>query len=187
MTEFVSNLKRELEATYKEQISIYFDENPLDGILETHQVDQTIFLKIKSLIFVPILSQTYCGPNCFAWKNEFQPFIRMASVDRFGRDLKLRNGNFSSRILCARIHELEPEDVILIEGELGGALRSIDFIYKSPGVNRPLRYNEEEAKANINHTLYRDQITPIARVCSRIFGATFLTRAGKMFFRQENV
>ena len=92
----------------------------------------------------------------------------MASVDRFGRDLKLRNGNFSSRILCVRIHELEPEDVILIEGELGGALRSIDFIYKSPGVNRPLRYNEEEAKSNINHTLYRDQINKVANAIKEL-------------------
>ncbi len=33
VTEFVDNLKKELEATFKEDISIYFDENPHDGIL----------------------------------------------------------------------------------------------------------------------------------------------------------
>ena len=35
VTEFVTNLKRELEATFKEDISIYFDQNPHDGLLET--------------------------------------------------------------------------------------------------------------------------------------------------------
>ena len=35
VTEFVSALKAELEATFKEDISIYFDENPHDGLL-TH-------------------------------------------------------------------------------------------------------------------------------------------------------
>ena len=39
VTEFVSALKAELEATFKEDISIYFDENPHDGLLETHDVD----------------------------------------------------------------------------------------------------------------------------------------------------
>jgi len=39
VTEFVNNLKGELEATFKEDISIYFDENPHDGLLETHSVD----------------------------------------------------------------------------------------------------------------------------------------------------
>jgi len=31
VTEFVNHLKDELEATFKEDISIYFDENPHDG------------------------------------------------------------------------------------------------------------------------------------------------------------
>jgi TolB-like protein len=172
VTDFVANLRRELEATLKEQLSIYFDENPLDGILDTHQVDQTIFLKIKSLIFIPILSQTYCDTNCFAWKNEFQSFVRMASVDRYGRNLRLRNGNFSSRILCIRIHELDPEDIILVERELGDTLRCVDFIYKAPGVNRPLR-GEEEAKSNINQSIYRDQINKVANAIKEmILGIT---------------
>ena len=35
VTEFVRTLRSELEATFKEDISIYFDENPHDGLL-TH-------------------------------------------------------------------------------------------------------------------------------------------------------
>ena len=33
VTEFVLNLKKELESTFKEDISIYFDANPHDGFL----------------------------------------------------------------------------------------------------------------------------------------------------------
>lgn len=40
VTEFVTNLKKELEATFKEDISIYFDTNPHDGLLETYNVDR---------------------------------------------------------------------------------------------------------------------------------------------------
>ncbi len=56
VTEFVDNLRKELEATFKEEISIYFDENPSDGILETYDVDKSLEGKLKSLIFIPIIS-----------------------------------------------------------------------------------------------------------------------------------
>jgi hypothetical protein len=36
VTDFVDHLKRELESTFKEDISVYFDINPHDGLLETH-------------------------------------------------------------------------------------------------------------------------------------------------------
>jgi len=42
VTEFVETLKDEIEATFKEDISIYFDENPHDGLLETHDVDDSL-------------------------------------------------------------------------------------------------------------------------------------------------
>jgi hypothetical protein len=35
---FVDALNTELEATFKEDISVYFDENPLDRLQETHNV-----------------------------------------------------------------------------------------------------------------------------------------------------
>ena len=37
VTEFVKALQEELAATIKEPISIYFDQNPHDGLLETTQ------------------------------------------------------------------------------------------------------------------------------------------------------
>jgi len=58
VTEFVNNLRKELEATFKEEISIYFDENPQDGILETYDVDKSLEGKLRCLIFIPIISQT---------------------------------------------------------------------------------------------------------------------------------
>ena len=47
VTEFVNNLKRELESTFKEDISIYFDENQHDGLLETHDVDASLKDKLR--------------------------------------------------------------------------------------------------------------------------------------------
>lgn len=37
VTEFVKRLNEELSATIKEPVSVYFDVNPHDGLLETHQ------------------------------------------------------------------------------------------------------------------------------------------------------
>lgn len=66
VTGFVNALKSELDATFKEDISIYFDENTHDGLLETHNVDKSLEGKLRSLIFIPLISQTYCDPRSFA-------------------------------------------------------------------------------------------------------------------------
>ncbi|HTE30829.1 MAG TPA: hypothetical protein VK666_10680 [Chryseolinea sp.] len=84
VTEFVTNLKKELRATLKDEISIYFDENAQDVLLETHDVDKSLEGKITSLILIPIFSQTYCDTKSFAWHNEFLPFIKKAKEDWFG-------------------------------------------------------------------------------------------------------
>jgi len=44
VTEFINSLNREIKATFKEDISIYFDENPYDGLGETHVKYSKIFL-----------------------------------------------------------------------------------------------------------------------------------------------
>ncbi|HMG91494.1 MAG TPA: hypothetical protein VK589_15650 [Chryseolinea sp.] len=162
VSDFVSNLKRELEATFKEEISVYFDENPHDGLLETHNVDKSLEGKLKCLVFIPIISQTYCDPKSFAWQNEFLEFNKIARSDQFGTDIKLHNGNVASRVLPIRIHDLNFEDKALLEKELGSVLRPVDFIFKSPGVCRPLRSNEDSPSSNLNKTFYRDQINKVA-------------------------
>ena len=79
-------------------------------------------------------------------------------------------GNVASRILPVKIHDLDAEDKALLENELGGVLRSIDFIYKASGVNRPLKPKDERAE-NLNHIYYRDQINKVANAVKEIITA----------------
>ena len=162
VTEFVEALKNELESTFKEEISVYFDINPHDGLLETHDVDASLKEKLKCLIFIPIISHTYCDQKSFAWEREFKAFIEMASQDQFGLKIKLQGGNVANRVLPIQIHEIAADDKVHIERELGGILRPIEFIYKEQGVNRPLRSNEDRPNENLNKTFYRNQINKVA-------------------------
>ncbi|MBL7876318.1 MAG: hypothetical protein JNL53_11680, partial [Cyclobacteriaceae bacterium] len=111
VTDFVADLEKELESTFKERITIYFDSSLYDGLLETHDVDKSLEGKLKSLIFIPILSQIYCDPQCFAWQNEFCAFNKSAQSEALGRDIKLRSGNVASRILPIVIHQLDQDDL----------------------------------------------------------------------------
>jgi TolB-like protein/lipoprotein NlpI len=122
---------------------------------------------LKSIIFIPIISRTYCDPKSFAWQHEFVIFNKLAMNDRLGRDLKLANGNVASRILPLKIYDLDPDDLILLENELGSTLRSVEFIFKSSGVNRPLKSDDSRSE-NLNHTYYRDQINKIANSVKEI-------------------
>jgi tetratricopeptide (TPR) repeat protein len=169
VTKFVDNLKGELESTFKEDISIYFDENPHDRLQETHNVDKSLEDKLKCLIFIPILSQTYCDPNSYAWQYEFLTFLRMVEKDCFGKDVKLRSGNVASRLLPIRIHDLEQEDIKLFENEAGNVLRALDFLFKTAtGVSRPLKANEDHPQDNLNKTFYTDQINKVGRAIKEI-------------------
>jgi hypothetical protein len=167
VTDFVDNLNKELEATIKDKISVYFDINPSDGLLETHSVDRSLEEKLKCLIFIPIISQTYCDPKSFAWQHELCAFNKLVKEDLFGKDIKLSSGNVASRILPVKIHDLDPDDKTLLENELGGVLRSIEFIYREPGVNRPLTPDDDE-KNNLNKTKYRNQINKVANAIKEI-------------------
>jgi|GEM_PF-2988743 len=171
VTEFVDNLKRELGATFKEEIGVYFDINHHDGLLETHDVDASLKEKLKCLIFIPVISRTYCDPKSFAWEHEFKAFIEQASRDQFGLKIPLPNGNVANRVLPVRIHEPDISDIKLFEMVLGGALRGVDFIYKSAGVNRPLRANEDHPQDNINKIYYRDQINKVANAIDEIISS----------------
>ena len=51
---------------------------------------------------------------------------------------------------------------------VGGILRGIEFIYKSAGVNRPLRASEDHPHDNLNKTYYRDQINKVANAIDEI-------------------
>ena len=170
VTGFVDALKTELESTFKEDIAIYFDENPHDGLHEMHDVDGSLKEKIKCLIFIPFLSRTYCDPQSFAWQHEFLPFRDFATGDGFGLKVRLANGNVTSRILPVRIYELSAEDAASFETETKGPIRAIDFVFKSAGVNRPLLPTDKK-EDNLSHTVYRDQVNKLANVIGDIIAS----------------
>jgi len=168
VTKFVEALRDELNATLKEQVTIYFDENPHDGLHEHHEVDDSLREKLNCLILIPVVSQTFCDPKSFAWEHEFKVFVEQASNDQFGLKVKLPGGNVANRVLPIRIHDLDSKDVSLFEAEIGSVMRSIDFIYQETGVNRPLRANEENPSANQNHTFYLNQVNKVANAIKDI-------------------
>jgi len=102
-----------------------------------------------------------------------------------GLKIKLPNGNVASRVLPVRIYDLSGKEVESCEAVSGGVLRGIDFVFKSPGVNRPLRANEDHPGDNLNKTYYRDQINKVANSIKEIFDAcgdsheTLLTKPEK--------
>jgi TolB-like protein len=167
VTEFVDNLKGELESTFKEEISVYFDINPHDGLLETHDVDESLKDKLKCLIFIPVISRTYCDPKSFAWEHEFKAFIEQASHDQYGLKVKFPNGNVANRVLPVRIHDLDITDIKEYESVFGGVLRGIEFIYKESGIDKPLTADDDEKK-NLNNTKYRIQIIKVAHAIKEI-------------------
>lgn len=168
VTAFVEALKAELDATLKNPVSIYFDENPHDGLLETHQVSASLDAKLRCVVFMPIVSQTYCDPASYAWRQEFMRFLQLAADDRLGLNVKLTNGNVASRVLPIQIHELDAADKQMIESALGGPMRAIPFVYTAPGVNRPLRQHEDHPENNRHRTTYRDQINKVANALKEI-------------------
>ena len=169
VTEFVDNLKRELESMFKEEVSVYFDINPSDYLLESYDVDASVEDKLRCLVFIPIISRTYCDPKSFAWDNELRKFVSMASGDRFGFKVKFPGGNVANRVLPIRIHDLDPADIKLFESVVGGAIRSIDFVYKETGVNRQLRAKDDDIIIKTSgQNLYRDQINKVALAIKEI-------------------
>lgn len=156
VTEFVYRLNKELAGTIKDRITIYFDKRAGDW----NRSNESEYL--NSLIFLPIISQTYCHTQSNAWKSEFVKFKELANQSKFGEKIKLRNGTQSSRILPVKIHDLDQEEHQLLESALKGSLRSIDFVYSENGINRPLRYKDDELLSGKYQILYRNQINKVA-------------------------
>lgn len=179
VNEFVEKLKQELDATLKDKLSVYFDRNPNDGLLEVHQVQESLQGKIKSLIFIPIVSQTYCDVNSFAWKDEFLRFLTEAERDTIGKTVRTPTGNVISRVLPIKIHEIEPDDLRLLERELGGIMRSIDFIYQDAGVNRPLRSKDDDFVGAHSRLLFRNQINKVANSIKELISGIKMASKGE--------
>lgn len=163
VTELVDKLKQELEATLKDKLTIHFDRSP-----DEKPNSESKLTPLKSLIFIPVISQTYCDNNSLVWKEEFQKFKSEIEIDRLGSSIQLANGNTVSRFLPIKIHDIDTEDLILLEDELSGELRSIDFIYREVGVNRPLRPADDEFSTDASKIFYRNQINKLANVIKEI-------------------
>lgn len=161
VTEFVEKLNQELSATLKDKLTIYFDKNP-EGQREE--------IARGSLIFIPIISLTYCDTDSPVWKNEFKKFQEQSQKDGLGPAIRLPNGNMVSRVLPVKIHDIDQDDVKLLESELSVGLRSIDFIYREDGINRPLRSIDDEKQAGPLKPMYRNQINKLANAVKEIIG-----------------
>ncbi len=74
----------------------------------------------------------------------------------------MADDNIVSRVLPVIIHDLDNDDIRLYESVAGEGPSGIEFIYKSPGVNRPLRSKEDSPGDNLNKTFYRDKINKTA-------------------------
>jgi class 3 adenylate cyclase len=178
VTEFVDKLTQELSATLKDKLSIYFDKNPEEDRKPLYKENTLIPRQIKSLIFIPIISQTYCDTSSLVWKEELKAFQEGAKNDKFGSTIKLGGSNMASRIIPIKIHDIDSDDVKLLETELSGSLRSVDFIYREEGVNRPLHPADDEKFATPQRPLYRNQINKLANVIKDIISGIKLLEKG---------
>lgn len=175
ISEFVEKLNQELSATLKDRLTIFFDKNPEEK-REYVPENETRANKINSLIFIPVISQTYCDINSPVWKNEFRMFQHEIQNDRIGSTIKLANGNTASRVIPTRIHDIDMDDVKLLESELSGGLRSIDFIYREQGVNRPLHPTDDDKHDNSQRPMYRNQINKLANAIKEIISGIKLSQ-----------
>ena len=164
VSEFVDKLNQELSATLKDKLTIYLNRQPEESRVASDAGPSPV----KSLIFIPIISQTYCDTGAVVWKNEFKGFQVAALTDKYGPSIKLNSGNNASRVIPVKIHDIDQEDIKLLEQELSGALRSVDFIYRDEGVNRPLRPADDDKQINSLRPLYRNQINKLANVIKEI-------------------
>ena len=186
VTEFVEKLNLELSATLKDKLTIFFDKNPEDKRVGFENEDGSTTSKINSLIFIPIISQTYCDETSPVWKNEFRIFKEEIKKDQLGSTIKLPNGNITSRVIPIRIHDIDTADVKLLESELSGGLRSIDFIYREQGVNRPLHPTDDDKHDNAQKPMYRNQINKLANAIKDIISGIKLNQQGSRPGVSEN-
>src|SRR5688500_9503290 len=169
VSEFVEKLNQELGATLKDKLSIYFDKSPEDKREE---------FQIKSMIFITVISQTYCDVNSSVWKNELKIFKDEIKNDSIGPNIKFANGSIVSCVIPIRIHDNDNEDVRLLESELSGSLMSIDFIYREEGIHRPLHPVDDEKQATPLRPMYRNQINKLANAIKEIVSGIKINQKG---------
>ena len=96
--------------------------------------------------------------------------MEQISQDQYGLKVKLPGGNVANRVLPILIHDLDKGDIKLCESVIDGVIRGIEFIYKEPGVNRPLRPADDRTQ-NLVKTDYRNQINKVANAIKDVLGS----------------
>jgi len=141
-SEFVDNLKRELDSMFKDEVSVYFDINPSDYLLESYDVDASVKDKLKCLIFIPIISRTYCDTKAFAWSNELKHLLIRPPV--------IVGFKVSFQVQCHKQSTANPNPwlrSVRFKAFWIGSRRTYeihDFVYKENCVNRQLRSKDDD-------------------------------------------
>ena len=82
-------------------------------------------------------------------------------------NIPLKNKAKVSRILPLRINDISEKENKLLEQELDGFLRSIDFIFDAiEGVSRPL-ISSDDISFRTGSLLYRNQLNKAANIIRR--------------------
>lgn len=167
--EFIVNLEHELAAILRDKLTVHFNVKGISSELDEEEAEKVIAQNLKTLIFIPIISHGYCDVKKFYWKKEFMKFKELALSDNFGLNIPIKSGYSLSRIIPVRINEINRDELLLLEQEVGDYMRSVDFIYDTlEGVNRPLRFKDDDMLFRKNTSLYRNQINKTANVISEI-------------------
>ena len=167
---FVAALNLELRAIIKFPVDVYFDRSHDTGLRENHSVSASLDGRLNTRILLPVLSQTYCDTGSYAWKSEFIQFLEQERRNGQALEVALPSGNYASRVLPICIHELEREDVAAVEDALRSPLRSIDFVYREGGANRPLSEHDQEPGQTRAGTRYRNQLNKTALAIKELLG-----------------
>ena len=88
----------------------------------------------------------------------------------FGKDIRLAGGNVAGKFCLLKITDTMTEVKAYEDEDRSLVARGIEFIYKQPGINRPLR-PDDDRKNNLNVTVYRDQINKTANTMKEILNA----------------
>jgi hypothetical protein len=58
-----------------------------------HDVNASLKENLKCLVFIPVISSTYCDPKSFEREYELKTFVEQATYDQFGLKGELPYGN----------------------------------------------------------------------------------------------
>src|SRR3990172_7293606 len=82
--EFIEKLQQELDASLKDRLSVYVDKRGVGNEIDSDSFKKERTENLRSLIFIPVLSNTYCDSSKFNWEEEFMQFKTSSANDELG-------------------------------------------------------------------------------------------------------